>query len=198
MLIERGFQYIDARRVLVYLSVEGEKREKIYFDAVSAMLSVGDQSSIRLVAQAEHGKSDPNQVIDRAKAFHHLHSYSDPNRMWLVMDADRGYLDKVEKRREEIENIGFRLGISNPCFELWLWIHAHEVDESILEASSLKTALPSVFDWRSWCRMPQPEMIHEAIRRAEALPGSASQPFPDNPGTQLGALFRHLGFAPAV
>lgn len=92
--------------------------------------------------------------------------------------------------------MGFELGLSNPCFELWLWLHENDANASLTDAKSLKNAL--AFDMHEWNKDPKADWIREAVRRAEALPGSTAEPFPDNPGTQLGALFRHLGFGEAT
>ena len=190
MLLSRDYQQIYSPRVLVYLSVEGEKREKLYFEAVARLLEAEGTSPFRLETDAEPGKSSPDQVIDRAKAFYRLHTYT--NRVWLVMDADRGYLEQIEGRRGEIETLGFMLGISNPCFELWLRLHERDCDPSLTDASSYKAV--NTFDLNTWGKEARRDGINHAVRRAEALPGSAATPFPGNPGTQLAALFRYLGF----
>ena len=192
MLIQRGFQHIEASQILIYLSVEGEKRERLYFNAVAELLDSNEGRRFRLEVDAESGKSSPGQVIDRAKIFLQLHSYADPNRMWLVTDADVGYLEAMEKRRGEVESLGFRFGISNPCFELWLRLHERDPDDALTDAKSYKNA--NTFDLNAWRKEPKPDWIRNAVRRAELLPGSATKPFPQNPGTQLGELFRYLGF----
>lgn len=103
-LLPRNFQQLQSRQTLVYVSVEGEKREKLYFEAVSALVSVDTERSVRLeIDYPPTGESSPTAVLNRAKAFRRLHSYTDPYRAWLVMDMDRQHIPQIETLRSEIE-----------------------------------------------------------------------------------------------
>lgn len=196
-LLPRNFQQLEPRSVLIFLALEGEVTERLYFETASRLVEAETEKTWRVEVGATplgSGLSSPRHVLNRAKEFYALHPYSDPNRIWLIMDADRQHMDVLKAGlHAEILALGFRPGISNPCFELWLWLHYHDVDLSLTSAEPLKKAL--AFDWSAWQTSASADEIRDAVQRAEALPGSGAVPFRVNPGTQVSALFRYLGLA---
>jgi hypothetical protein len=140
MLLQRPFPHLNAERTIIYFSVEGEKTERLYFEALeSGFESAGirpftpivdgpDRASVGSIPVVGGGRSSPLDVLSRAKVFQCLHSYANPSRMWLVMDMDSQHVQHLYDMLEDVRAAGFMLGISNPCFELWLWLHDNDVD----------------------------------------------------------------------
>ena len=48
--------------------------------------------------------------------------------MWLALDVDRWPKTNLRSVCKDAKKRGFGLAISNPCFELWLYLHISEND----------------------------------------------------------------------
>ena len=197
-LLQKNPYELNPEAVIILLAVEGEVTERDYFNAVSFCVAPPEGRQWQLEIQAApfgSGLSAPRQVLSRALEFHALHNYPMPNLTWLILDSDVQHIRDLQSGLiAEIKDAGFNLCLSNPCFEVWLWLHEADLPTDTAHiASDLKRHLP--LDLTAWRTDADADRIKQAIRRAEALPGSAATPFPDNPGTQLAALFRYLGFA---
>jgi hypothetical protein len=167
LLVQRLVNRLDAAATVLYLSVEGEKREKVYFEALTR--KTGDLGAGRFtlyVDAATHGQSAPPQVLQRALAFHTIHSYP-AERIWLVMDMDRQHVPLMEEMLTRIQEIGFSLALSNPCFELWLWLHQHDIDPThdYSACGPLKSLL--TFDLSAWMRAPDLNALRASNRNGD-------------------------------
>ena len=43
--------------------------------------------------------------------------------LWVMIDVDRWNKSTLQEIAKEARQKGYRLAISNPCFELWLLLH---------------------------------------------------------------------------
>jgi len=125
---KRGEPHRDAR--LFVIACEG-KREKLYFEAlVREALRV----KIRVLAPTdeEDGKSAPNWVFQRAKAYVEEYGLQEDDQLWLVMDVDRWGEDNLRDIAKECqERKSWNIALSNPCFELWLILHISSVENVV-------------------------------------------------------------------
>lgn len=111
----------------------------------------------------------------------------DFDQVWCVLDVD-------EFEFEDALSIALReriaLAISNPCFEFWLLLHHLDVTAPVSGATGatrqLKGAVPGYDktdlqfdDFAKW--------VPDAVRRAQALPGS-SEVLGPNPSTGMWRL----------
>ncbi len=120
----------DSRRFIV-LIVEGERTEKRYFEMIESKFS--DFVKLEIVEPNE-GRSTPNHLLASAlkKKIDYERSAAQPDSFWLVNDTDaHSNLQSIVKTAK---NEGIKVAISNPCFELWLFLHLGEVlieDDSV-------------------------------------------------------------------
>lgn len=129
----------------------------------------------------------------------YISSYNLPeDTAWLIVDMDQQQKRHLPGICKEARQEGFNTAISNPCFELWLWLHHFEVDMNLTNATKLKRKLGdtiSGFDTNNWNPIENPEhqkWISDAISRAKALPGSNTELMPQFPGTQLWRLVERI------
>jgi len=226
----------DYRRVTLNLSrmlklyviaAEGDKTEYRYFTELTAMYGERFRMSnlhVELLERPEQEarKSDPKyvgQMIDIFLANNREYDFQPYDEVWLIVDTD-----EYEHRREILlelagkcqENALLHLGLSNPCFEVWLLLHfvalteqieAHVPDatpQTIREyieatpirqrAKACKRLLPFIHQNQQPLYKNYITRIPEAIQRAKQLGGCdpCASHFPDRICTSVYQLFEHL------
>ena len=190
MLLQRHSNFRDPERLLIVISTEGEKTEKQYFERFKT------ETITALVLETPHGESSPLQVKQRLLSFLTLHPHLPSKSAWLVMDTDR-HASHLPAILAEAKQVGFQVAISNPCFELWLWLHHFEVDLTLTTCRQLKRALDAIngFDFHSWNpagNNQHREQVRTAIQRANQLTGTDTLPIPHFPGTNIASLAQQL------
>lgn len=104
---------------IVLVMGDGES-EKVYFERLSDLCR---NVHIKSVATAKTGPS----VLIRKTKEHIRKSDLDPKRgdiVAIVMDLDDRFAeDEIRRMEQECNELGFRLFLSNPSFEVWLMCH---------------------------------------------------------------------------
>ena len=113
---------------LYIIATEGEKTEPKYFNAlVSKEYFYNTKIHIEILTM-DYGNS-PRQVINRLNTFKKKYNLNKSDELWLVIDRD--YQSWNESEISEIAQQclqkGYFLGLSNPCFELWLLLHLEDI-----------------------------------------------------------------------
>lgn len=154
----------DAR--LFIIACEGKRTENDYFSA----LEKGQRRIRTIVLPAdERNLSAPKHVVERA--VRHLESYQlqEDDELWLVLDTDRWSTTKLREVDQLCKSNSWSLAISNPCFELWLYLHYAEMPDHPPTTSQ---------GWKALFRQVAPSgyrppelipRINYAVARAEAL-----------------------------
>ncbi len=123
---KRGEPFRDS--TLFVLACEGAVREKEYFE------HLGEQSSrIRFKVLSQNGehRSAPKWVLNCAAKYSTEIGLLNDDQLWFIMDTDRWpyeQLHSIHSACEETEN--WYLALSNPCFEVWLYLHVDEIHTS--------------------------------------------------------------------
>ena len=142
------------------------------------------------------GHSSPQAVLQKLNEYHASEDWMQGDELWLMVDTDRW--PNLPEIRQETERLGYGMAVSNPCFELWLWLHFFDLDEAKTgqTCKGYKAALgestggfnyKNVTSQKEWYgRIP------EAIRRAKELPGSHTEPLPELPGTTVFRLMERV------
>lgn len=101
--------------------MEGAETEPRYFNELRP--SRESLVQIKLVSNPSH-KSSPKEVLQRlARAFK---DYSKTDEGWIVIDRDAHLEDELVTVHREARSAGFKIAMSNPCFELWLYFHLRD------------------------------------------------------------------------
>lgn len=106
-----------------------KSRERKYFDM---LIKNNTNSRIKIVPLFnEENKSAVNHV------FTNLHDYvkkeklkltvADSDQAWMVIDVDH-QKDIISTKLNDIRDNNYRLAISNPCFEIWLYLHKGDIE----------------------------------------------------------------------
>ncbi len=126
---KRGEAYRDSR--LFVIACEGEKREKNYFFEIHKR---SQRIRIKVLEPKPNevlGKSAPKWLLDKAISYVDEFDLTDSDSLWFVLDVDRwgrqqiGLLTDVCK-----DNSNWNIAISNPCFEVWLYMHLKDIQYS--------------------------------------------------------------------
>ena len=113
---------------LIVIATEGRKTEKRYFES-----SCFKNSRVHIkVLPSENNNSAPNHVYLRIKEFcDNLQLKEDKDQFWIVLDKDRwkeATLILIQSETRKIKRFHLRMAISNPCFEIWLYLHIRDIN----------------------------------------------------------------------
>jgi len=109
---------------LYVISTEGAETEPIYFQEFRP----GRDAHFRLkILGNPNHKSNPVDVVQRLLAYERRERPGPNTEYWAIIDRDawqeadlRSAYDLARERKD------YHVAMSNPCFELWLWLHRRE------------------------------------------------------------------------
>lgn len=104
---------------LCVIAVEGAKREPGYFE----QFKESKINCIEILPADKENLSAPQQVLERLQKETKEQDYGEEDSLWLVFDTDHHAVSEIEEIRAEAKQAGFRVAVSNPCFEFWLFLH---------------------------------------------------------------------------
>lgn len=159
------------------------------------------------VLPSEAGLSSPAHVVQMLIAFERKYQLKDEDQLWALLDTDhwiepnhkKGLLEAIGEARQR----GFRVAMSNPCFDLWLLLHHEAVAAGtvFVNCDAVGARIRSVVGEYSKINLkaehyPVEKML-AAIRRARALEPSLLRPvaghyWPETTGTRVFLLMEEL------
>lgn len=120
----KGFRrrgdFENPKRFIV-IAMEGAETEPRYFNELKP--SRESVVQIKLVPNPNH-KSSPKEVFQRLK--NAFKAYSRQDEGWLVIDRDAHLEAELVTVHRDAREAGFKIAMSNPCFELWLYFHLRD------------------------------------------------------------------------
>lgn len=166
------------------IATEGEKTERQYLS-----LFENPRVHVEVLPTDLEGLSAPKHVLERLAKFEQQYDLGNEDELWLMVDVDkqRGqFLDKVTQIALES---GYRLAISNPCFELWLLLHFRDADPADTTCDAVKKRLQQHLGGYNKGNLNlslyTPEKIRDAVQRAKSLDRELSARWPSFPGTHV-------------
>lgn len=169
---------------LIIIATEGEKTEKQYFDGMFHNTKVQV-----LILPTIDSKSAPQYVFKRLSDFKKEYELDKNDELWLMVDIDRWEMKEISIIADDSLKKGFSLAVSNPCFELWLYLHHAELDklekyECDYFASQLKTLLGS-YNKSNLNIDKFKDKIEIAVDRAKKLHKNLAEKWPSSTGTHV-------------
>lgn len=78
----------------------------------------------------DDGRSSPEHIISKARHFvdelqKGTYDFKRYDELWVLIDVD-AWTAKLPSVAKMCQDFGYRLAISNPCFEIWLLFHLNE------------------------------------------------------------------------
>lgn len=119
----------DAR--LIVIATEGAYNgvEKIYFETlVSKEFYPNSRVHINIISN-KHNKSAPEKIFQNLKEFKDKYELSYEDKLYLVIDRDRWKTPMLSDVLTKCNQNGFEMILSNPCFELWILLHFHDLSK---------------------------------------------------------------------
>lgn len=179
--LDRNIEHLRDTKLII-IATEGEKTEKQYF---------GMFSNIRVqvkVISTEKGLSAPEYVLERLNQFSDQYQLGDEDELWLMIDVDRWGVGKLSHISAATAQKGYKLAVSNPCFEFWLYLHFFEPSresftcEEVIDLlrqhiGSYNKANLNIEDYRPY--------VTDAINRAESLHANANERWPSSIGSHV-------------
>jgi RloB-like protein len=115
-LLDRQQDRRDAR--LFVIATEGKETEKQYFNMFNS-----SRIKVEVLPTGDDGKSAPQYVLDRLDGFREQYDLDADDMLWFVSDVDRWPEKNLSTVCREAKQKNYGLAISNPCFEVWLYLH---------------------------------------------------------------------------
>ncbi len=189
-LLPRPEHTRDARLCIV--ATEGTHTEKQYLEGLFG----SPKLKVQVLGAGSESLSAPEHVLARLSLFNDEYDLDNEDERWLMLDVDRWPVHTLHEVCQEAQQRGFRLAISNPCFELWLWLHLADADHADTNGKQFKNHLRRALGSYNPSRLDlsyyTPERIGAAIERAKALSQDNDQRWPDCPGTHVYKLVESL------
>jgi len=182
------------RRHVIAIACEGAATERIYFEE----LKPGRDAFIQLVPVPRAGhKSHPRDVLGDLVRWSAKHGLRGRGEGWIVIDRE----DEANRSTQVLDEVcadaarhGFMVAVSNPCFELWLWLHLRD-NRGFTDRHQLKRELKRImpnFDGSAYDAAPFIATATDAVTRARQLEQNAQHPWPQNQGTRLYLLVQKI------
>jgi hypothetical protein len=174
------------------VAMEGARTEPIYFCA----LKPGRDAAVRLILVGDGGhRSNPTAVLGRLRDWAHKNGLKKSDEAWVVIDRDAFPEAELDAVCAGAQKFGYHVAVSNPCFELWLWLHLRNhrpfVDRHQCQRE-LAVALPDYakgdYDAASLIETG----AANAIQRALALDVTPAEPWPKHQATRVFRLVQKL------
>ncbi|MCB8786733.1 RloB family protein [Planktothrix agardhii] len=131
----------DGKWKIYVIAAEGDKTEYLYFQELIQQYSLQlNKKNIKLkyLDKTNSGDSDPAAVYAQLKQCYDelvkKYDIQEYDELWMIIDTDyyRNRKDKIEELIKLFpEKINFKMGLSNPCFELWLILHFVDTDSQV-------------------------------------------------------------------
>lgn len=198
-LLDRNIQQRDAR--LFLLIVEGAETEPAYFYALELHELIPRHRVKLVVHSPKNHASSPEHLLGLAEQkSKEIHLDSD-DEVWLVLDVDMRSGSNRKRQLHQLDHScrlrGWKVAISNPCFEIWYWLHLSEQLSAINETcESVEVALRQLLGGYSKKNPPArclaDAALALAIERAAALDLDPRAPIPTTAGTRLYHLLKCL------
>jgi hypothetical protein len=185
----------DARLYIV--STEGARTEPEYIDWLKLQGWI-DRTRVHVEivsTPAEDGTSSPEYVLRRLDEARQRIGTIEGDECWLLIDVDRWRAEKLADVTQKAAQKGYRLGVSNPCFEVWLLLHFTDTlpQEPRCDAyeEALRTELGGFNKSSSNFQAYTRERVTEAITHARQRDTGGRWP-QSPPGTHAYRLFETL------
>ncbi|WP_254173030.1 RloB family protein [Planktothrix pseudagardhii] len=181
-LLDRKYNNRDAR--LFIIATEGRDTEKQYFQGMFH----DSRIKIEILSTGEDDKSAPKYVLERLDSFKQKYDLTSDDSLWLMFDIDRWGEKNISEICRQARQKQYRLAISNPCFEVWLYLHFNDLDSTFIKCKDyekkLRTHLGS-YQKSNLNLDVYKNHIQEAVQRAKTLHPSPQQDWPPTPGSHV-------------
>ena len=188
---KRGEPFRDSQ--LFVIACEGVKREKEYFYEIHRR---SRRIRIKVLEPQEHEewKPAPKWLLDKAMSFVKEFELKDDDFLWFVMDIDRWeqrQITLIESTCSARNN--WHLALSNPCFEVWLFMHIKDLkDSKATNCKELKRELHEITKGRGYNPKDFVNQLQHAVTRAKNTDSNKDYYLPGKNQTKVYLLIEQI------
>ena len=147
---------------------------------------------IQVIPPDPDHKSAPIYTYERAVAYLADKDLQEDDQVWLVMDTDDWSDAQLMEVERACSDKGWHLAISNPCFEVWLYLHYDDLPTDFSgDCKAMKSLLHQVVQGGYSPETAIPNLA-AAITRAENLLADTPDRLPGPLQTQLHLLAKAI------
>jgi hypothetical protein len=180
-LLDRQYNKRDAR--LFVIATEGRETEKQYFVRFH-----DSRIKIEILPTGDDNKSAPQYVLDRLDGFIQKYDLTQDDTLWLMFDVDRWGAKNISAICRQAKQKKYRLTISNPCFEVWLYLHFDDLHPEDKNCQDFEARLRNKLGSYNKSNLDTDsfkDYIGEAVQRAKNLHPNPQQSWPPTPGSHV-------------
>jgi len=187
-LLERKMAFRKPKKFF-YVATEGDKTEPHYL----SMFKPHREAGIQIKVLPSRDKSSPEEVLTRL-IVHLKQNWRNGDEAWLLIDRDAWPEQTINTVCREAKKKNYFVAVSNPCFELWLYLHLKD-NRLFSTRQDCQKELQKIFfgyskaDFDLSLLRPR---VTDAIRRAQSLDENLSDPWPQKQGTRVYQLIQKL------
>lgn len=187
-LLDRKHDYRSAK--LFIIATEGKETEKQYFK------NFGNHKIKVEILNSEDNKSAPEYVLERLDLFQQRYNLGEEDSLWLVLDVDRWVKpNQLIAVCPEARKKGYQMAISNPCFEIWLYLHFRDLDFQDRTCKDFEKKLKQILGGYNGSNLDFSKYkpyIQDALNRARTLDTNSKDYWPQKLGTHVYKLVEIL------
>jgi hypothetical protein len=168
----------DGKWKLYIIAAEGYRTEYNYFMALQTKYEQEFHISnvhFEFIDRCRSGNSDPSIVLETINSFtekleQQYKLRENYDELWLIVDTDEYENRKVaidEINKKCLESSLYKLGLSNPCFEIWLILHFVDLNTTLKDCVLGETLTESLNDYI----LKHPIKKRPGICKSKLLPG---------------------------
>lgn len=187
--LNRDSTYHRDTRLLV-IATEGRLTEKAYFDQFRER-----RVQVEILPMGEDNQSSPQHVLERLNGYCGEYQIGEGDELWLMIDVDR-WGDKILSAiASEAFQHGYRLAVSNPCFEVWLLCHYQKPPCKADKCQNIKDLLKETILGYDSAKLRLSDFegkIDMAIKIADALDVNPDHRWPHAVGTHVHKVVKSI------
>ncbi len=174
------------------VATEGAQTEKLYLDEFKP--ARGSLLQVKVLENKKH-KTKPTECLERLKSYEAAYQLGPEDELWLMIDRDSWEEAELNEVAAEIaKHPKYHLALSNPCFELWLYLHLAD-NRPFDHRDKLPPVLAKIlgrYDKADYDVERIVQGVDAAIARAEKLDTPPQNPWPKNQGTHVYRLMKKI------
>ena len=173
---------------LIVIATEGAQTEKQYFEffeacrvQVKVLPTPGEGSTTT-------GCSSPKWVLQRLRQYKKEFQIGLTDQLWLVIDTDRWTPHELSDVATKSLQSGINVAVSNPCFELWLFLHHADLSSDLNGCRKISSALADHLNGYNKTKLKKDDFVphvETACKRAENIDISPNDRWPQTAGTRV-------------